>query len=216
MADVNGSVRVRGQARRERAQATRRRMLAAAHRLFAERGYDATPMEEIAREAEVAVQTVYFTFHTKAALLAEVVRAAVAVDNEPRPVLERPWAKEDEAALDGRQLLALLIEHGTEMSRRYAPLQRAFEGAAALDPEVAERRRAIIEGRRHGMRHWVDVLVAKGELRPGLTAEQAADILFVLHSPDTFLAFTAGCGWTIEEWKAWLHRALCEQLLVMP
>lgn len=170
-------------------------------------------MEEIARAAGVAVQTLYFTFHTKAALLIEVVRITAAGDEEMVPVLERPWAKEAEAG-DGRQMLALLVEHGTEMSRRVAPLRAALEGAAASDPDVAAYRRAIIEGRRRGMRHWIDVLIARGALRPDITAEQAADILFVLHSPDTLLAFTTGCGWTIAEWKAWLHRTLSEQLLV--
>ena len=55
-------------ARRTRADATRRRMVDAAAKLFAQRGYAATTMAAIAQQAGVAVQTVYFTFHSKTEL----------------------------------------------------------------------------------------------------------------------------------------------------
>ena len=55
--------------RQERAATTRRRMLDAAYDLFCEQGFRATTMDAIAQRAGVAVQTLYFTFHTKDALL---------------------------------------------------------------------------------------------------------------------------------------------------
>src|SRR5437763_1750044 len=55
--------------RKERAGETRRRMLEAASRLFSRRGYANTTLKSVAAEAGVAVQTVYFTFHSKAELL---------------------------------------------------------------------------------------------------------------------------------------------------
>src|SRR4029079_4565169 len=55
--------------RRERAKATRRRIAVAALARFSQHGYAATTMATIAHDAGVAVQTVYFTFHTKAELL---------------------------------------------------------------------------------------------------------------------------------------------------
>lgn len=216
MGNVKGPQRVRGQARRERAQATRRRMLAAAYELFCAHGYAATAMEAIAAEAGVAVQTVYFTFHTKAELLKEVVRVTAAGEDDPLPVLERAWVKEADAAPDGRHLLALVVDGGSDIYHRLAPLTAAVEGAAAIDPEMAAYRQSIREGRRQGMRHWIEMLSAKGQLRPDLTLERATDILVVLQGPETFLAFTAGCGWPIAEWKAWQYTTLCQQLLAAP
>ena len=54
---------------RRRARATRSRITKAASRLFGERGYSGTTMADIAAAAGVAVQTVYFVFHTKTEVL---------------------------------------------------------------------------------------------------------------------------------------------------
>ena len=62
--------------RRERAeqerQATRRRVLEAARILFLNRGYVATTVAEIARQAGVALQSVYKVGRSKADLLHQV------------------------------------------------------------------------------------------------------------------------------------------------
>ena len=81
-----------GQATRraDKARANRHRMRAAALALFTERGYAATSMQAIADAAGMAVQTLYFTFGTKRALLSEILDIAVAGDEEPVPTLERP------------------------------------------------------------------------------------------------------------------------------
>ena len=63
--------------RRDRARATRLRITRAAYDLFCERGYTATTMAEIAESAGVAVQTVYFAFHTKSELLSRTYDFAV-------------------------------------------------------------------------------------------------------------------------------------------
>ena len=76
MTDVNSHPRT---SRRDRARATRLRILTSAQALFIERGYAATTMEDIAAAAGVAVQTVYYTFRTKALLLREVVELAGVV-----------------------------------------------------------------------------------------------------------------------------------------
>jgi len=76
--------------RAEKAQANRQRMRAAAQTLFTSRGYSATSMQAIADEAGMAVQTLYFTFRTKRALLSELLDVAIAGDDEPVPTLERP------------------------------------------------------------------------------------------------------------------------------
>src|SRR4051812_8644361 len=63
--------------RTERTLATRRRMVKAAYQLFCRNGYIGTTINAVAKEAGVAVPTVYYTFGTKAALLAESMGAAI-------------------------------------------------------------------------------------------------------------------------------------------
>ena len=199
--------------RKERALVTRRRMLAAAYELFCESGYAPVTMAAIAERAGVAVQTLHFTFHTKAELLAEVVRVYSSGADDPIPVMDRPWVRESLATPDPRRQLALTIEHGTEIYVRMAPLTRAIQSAASVDADVAELWDQTAIGRRAGMRRMVDGLAAKGGLAPGLTAERATDLIFVLQSHETFLGLTAGCGWTVPEYKAWQYRNLCLQIL---
>jgi AcrR family transcriptional regulator len=52
-------------------------MVKAAYKLFCSNGYLGTTINAVAKEAGVAVPTVYYTFGTKAALLAESMGAAI-------------------------------------------------------------------------------------------------------------------------------------------
>src|SRR6266536_2157914 len=65
--------------RQQQAAATRQAILEAALRLFEQRGYPATTMEQVAAEAGVALKTVYVAFQTKSGLL-RVLRSAAPVD----------------------------------------------------------------------------------------------------------------------------------------
>src|SRR6266545_2689016 len=88
----------RGSRRADKAKETRRRMLQAAGELFAEHGYGATTLQEVAARAGVAVQTIYFTFGNKRTLLKELVDVTIAGDVEPVATMERPWFREALAA----------------------------------------------------------------------------------------------------------------------
>jgi TetR/AcrR family transcriptional regulator, regulator of autoinduction and epiphytic fitness len=202
-----------GQARRDRALATRRKIVDGAYRLFCEQGYALTTMEAIAVEAGVAVQTVYYVFRTKTALLREVIETAAAGQPEPPPVAERPWMQEALASADGYRALALTIEHGTDIYARVAPLGAAIETAAASDPDIETYWRDVAQNRRAGMGRLVAGLAERGQLHPELDRERATDVIFVLFSHHTFLGLTHDAGWTIPEYKAWLYRVLATQLL---
>ena len=80
--------------RRERAEEERRatqlRVAEAARRLFLSKGYVATTMAEIAKEAGVALQSVYSAGQSKADLLHLVTDLAVAGDEQDVMLLERP------------------------------------------------------------------------------------------------------------------------------
>ena len=91
--------------RRDRARATRRRIAGAALAAFSANGYAATTMDAVARDAGVAVQTVYFTFHTKAELLVAAIELAGGAADDPAIVMERAWIGAVMAAPDGAKRL---------------------------------------------------------------------------------------------------------------
>ena len=117
--------------RAARARATRRRIAEAALVRFSAHGYAATTMEAIASDAGVAVQTVYFVFHTKAELLIAALTVAGGGPDEPEEVTAREWLANVAEAPSGPRRLALIIEHGNEIYRRVGPLLPAVQAAAS-------------------------------------------------------------------------------------
>ena len=78
--------------RRQRSDRSRRQITEAAGRLFVERGYVPTTIEEIAGAAGVSAQTVYYGFGTKVRILSAVLDARIAGDLD-RPVVDLDWAE---------------------------------------------------------------------------------------------------------------------------
>ena len=206
-------VKTMPRSRRDRARATRRRILDAAYELFGEDGYVGTTMDGIARRAGVAVQTVYFVFHTKGELLRALTESTAAGETDARPVPEQSWFREALATPDPRRTIALSAEHGTDVLARLAPLIEAIRTASPNDQDLASWYRGAVRGRRGGMQLWVEALAARAALRPGLSIERATDILFVVENPETFRTLTHECRWSLVEFKAWAYWTLCEQLL---
>jgi TetR/AcrR family transcriptional regulator of autoinduction and epiphytic fitness len=198
--------------RRERARATRLRILANAQSLFVESGYAATTMDDIAAAAGVAVQTVYYTFKTKSSLLREAVELAGAGRPGEPPVADRAWMREAMTDRSGDRALAVAVEHGVDIYTRAAPLWPALHAASVTDPDVETYFRSVAANRRAGMGQLVRRLDEIGYLRPDLTAQHGADLVFALFSYETYLALTHDAGWPIEQYKAWLWTTLRTQL----
>jgi AcrR family transcriptional regulator len=204
---------VKSGSRREKAAATRRRILDAAQRLFSEHGYAGTTMQAIADGADVAVQTVYFVFHTKGELLRQLLKSVGGRPGDAVETMERDWVQEAMANSDGRRSLALMVEHGNDIYARVAPVWDAIGQGASVEPDVAEVWEGIVEKRRQGIRLIVDSLATRGHLREGLTVDRAEDIVYGLHRPETLAVFVGDRGWSLEDFKAWSYQLLCDQLL---
>lgn len=199
--------------RAQRARQTRRRMIDAARELFIGQGYAATTMDQIAAEAGVAVQTVYYTFRTKGQLLAEVVEVTAADEDEPVPVPDRPWVREMLSATSAQRVLALGVEHGTAIYERVAVLWPAAEAAAAVDPAVDDYWRGVTAGRRGGQRAMVARIAELGGLRAGLDSGRATDLIVVLVGHDVYRGLVQDAQWSVTAYRAWLFTTLVGQLL---
>src|SRR5450759_2513013 len=82
------------------ARATRLALLEAAGRLFAERGYVATSIEEIAEAAGVSRATVFTSVGGKPALLKAAYDVALVGDDEPVSMPDRPDSLRSKAEPD--------------------------------------------------------------------------------------------------------------------
>jgi AcrR family transcriptional regulator len=197
--------------RKERARQTRLRMTRAAYQLFTQRGYTSTTMADIAAAAGVAVQTLYFTFHTKAELLQNVYELAVLGEGDPIPPTEQPWYAEMLAAERLEDALGLLVDNVTSILARAAPLDD-FVRAASLDPDPARVRAHNERLRRQGYAQMVQHLGTRFGLRQGLEPEQATDLLLVLLGPATYQTLVGDYGWPQNRWRSWCAAAIAEQL----
>lgn len=201
--------------RAEKARRTRQRMLDAANQLFTERGWTRTTVEDIARSAEVGVQTVYFTFGTKRALLKEVLDVAIAGDGDPIATLDRPWAQKVLAEPDPARQLALQAAGARRVLQRAAPVLGVVRGAAAADPELADLWHTNHQQRRTVQLRFAEALLTKtgGRLRDGHDTASAADIAFAVLGPETYDLLVSERGWTPARWERWAADTLVRQLL---
>lgn len=201
---------VKGSDRRERAIATRQRILTAAYDLFAMHGYATTTMPEVAEAAGVAVQTVYLVFRTKAALLEQVYAAAVLGPDQVRPV-DAEWFGRATSESDPARSLSLMLDGVLPIAARLAPLAATMETIGdeevrAVHAEKEALRRAL--HRRH-----IEHLHQLGALSPGLTVDQATDLLLGLASPALYQQMVTVYGWPPQSWSAHLNDLLTCSLL---
>jgi AcrR family transcriptional regulator len=197
---------------RARSRATRLRITKAATSLFRDRGYTRTTMADIAHAAGVAVQTVYFVFHTKTEVLNSAYGLAVMGEDEPAVPQEQAWYRQAVAEPDVTTALRLVVAGLGEILRRVAPLDRAVRTAAAGDPDAASFLAQNEAWRADGYREMVAFLRLKRELRAGLTEDRATDVMLFLASAGAYRALVTEREWTHAEWTAWTSTALTEQL----
>ena len=187
--------------RAEQARATRRRIVAAAAEHFVARGYAATPHEQVAEQAGVAVQTVYFHFGNKRTLLKHVMDVAAVGDDEPVPLLERPWLKQIQQETEPRRIIQLWLANSRQILHRVAPLMRVMRGATGTDPELAAQWETNQQQTRTAYALLAQLLAGRDALKPGVDIDQARDIAFTITNVETYLQFTYVCGWTPDQWQ---------------
>ena len=211
MSAVKGSAEIRP-TRRERAQATRLRITKAAYTLFCERGFSGTTMADVAEAAGVAVQTVYFVFHTKGELLSRAYDFAVLGEVEPAPPEMQPWHREMAAEPDIGKALRHMVRGIGAILVRATPLDTVVRASAGSDPEAARVRAFHERWRAEGYGSMVEVLRQKADLRDTVTPERATHMLLLYVGMDVYRVLVHDFGWSHDEWIDWTVATLSEQL----
>jgi AcrR family transcriptional regulator len=192
------SARRQGQARR-----TRQRILDAAAAEFSSAGYAATTVAAIAAAAGVSVPTIEQVFRTKANLLKAAIDAAIAGDDEPAPVLQRPAALAAAAAPTAEKFLAAVSAIVVDVAERAAGLVLVALEAAAGDPRLRPLAEQL-RGNRAAMAGWiVDGLDARMPLRHGIDRSHAVDVVWLLMDPAVFTRLRFDRGWSRQRFQQW-------------
>jgi AcrR family transcriptional regulator len=150
--------------RQQQARENRRRILAAAERLFADKGYGNTTIADVAAAAGVAVETVYATFKNKITLLHRAWDVAVGGDERDVHLLDRPEIRAvfDEPDLSTRLTRFAVVN--TAVMRRTATLRLAIQGAAGTDSAAAALLAEIDRARLEAMGAHARAAAATGQL----------------------------------------------------
>lgn len=199
--------------RAERVERTRRQIVEAASALFDSRGYAATTIEAIAERADVAAVTVYSRFRTKANLLDAILEPAIVGVTDGRDLFDLPEIAEIRQCTDQRAQVRMLARFSRGILQRTAVAHRILRSAAAADPTAAELQRQDARRRAGGQRAYIQMLLANGPLRDGLTADDAAATYSALSNPSTYALLTGERGWSPGKFEQWLGDNLTLLLL---
>lgn len=187
--------------RREQAADTRRAVLEAATRLFGERGWAATGVRDVAREAGVSVETVYANFGSKGDLLLAAIDVAVVGDDEPVPLDRRTaFTALGQGSREERVRAAARLV--TDVHRRTAGVNFALREAAASDPELDRLMREREEGRHANVEEGLALVIGYP------VTPQEADALWAVLDIGVYRMLTHLRGWTTDQYQDWLAGAI--------
>jgi AcrR family transcriptional regulator len=200
-------------ARTAAAEETRERIRQAAKELFVAKGYLGTTLKDVAELAGVGERTLYDSFGNKLGLLRHTIAMLTMGDESRVPAADRPAAVAAREMDDPRKALAAHLKLGTDLMNRAGDLILMGEATPGIDPDlertVARGTEAAYEiNLRMALR-----LHSRGELRPGLTAATAADIMFTLTSPGVFNTLRRKRRWGQQRYQNWVISSVTQQLL---
>ena len=205
---VKGRRPYNGALRREQAQMTRARILDAARRLLTSGTYSSVTMEDIAREAGVAYQTVYGIFGTKLRLAEALIEIGFPHVAAALKLFEplRETADPEVWLRTGAHVNRLIYELCADLLR--------FMRESG-DPGLLTRYREREEQRLEAMTQsgLVAMLENSGRLRPGMSATEAVAVIWSWSGPDHYTDLVFERGWTATRYEQWLSDSMINTLL---
>ena len=195
MAQKTGTVSRRA----EYAEATRRAIIAAARELFAERGYTATKVDEVAALARVSPATVYAVAGGKQGLLHTLVddwTQAPEVDEAYRAI---------EASDTADGVLSIVAATCRQMRCDWGDVMKIVLATAPLDETAAATLRTATDRYRAGTLLAARRLADLGALKPGLRIDDANDILWFYFGYSGFFTLMEDNAWSADRAEEWLR-----------
>jgi hypothetical protein len=133
-------------------------------------------------------------------------------EETPAVPQEQPWWVAMVASSDIKEAVRHFVVGVGEVTRRVAPLEMVARVASDADRESAQVVAFHDQWQADGYREALGILVAKAAFRPGVTLEQATDLLLLLVGVDAYRMLVGARGWSHEAWVDWTAAAVAEQL----
>jgi TetR/AcrR family transcriptional regulator, regulator of autoinduction and epiphytic fitness len=211
VAEVKG--RADGKRDQARTRLARAAVVEAARTLFLERGYGATTVEAISDISDVPPATVYRLFSSKRGILKALIDVSIVGDDRAVPLPDRPHVQAVLADPDPSNQLAGFVGIAAQINSRTAPIYRILVSAASSDADAASLLDELTRERERGQGLLARSLASAGALRPPLQADDAADLIHALMSPELYGLLVGDRGWPPDRYERWLTALLIDQLL---
>jgi AcrR family transcriptional regulator len=196
--------------RAESAEETRTRILDALHDLLRERPDGSISVDQVAKRARVARSTVYLAFGSRRGLF-DALTERLLTGEGFQEILAAVRDPDARASLRGG------IAGGVKQFAANHEALRVLNAMRTLDPTGAGEAVARVEAQRsQGMARLARRLGEQGLLRPGLTPEQAAHVIWIFAGFDAFDTLATGRGLAPHEVTAILVAAAEHALLADP
>ena len=129
------------------------------------------------------------------------------------PALDRDYVRAIQVEPDPAKKLEIYASAIRQVQERLAPLIHVLQQAASHDAELDSLWDDIVERRARNMRLLAADLQATGGLRPELSLDEVADIIWATNAPEFYLLLVRQRGWSPERFEAWLADAWQRLLL---
>lgn len=184
---------------------TRAAILDAARVLFEADGYHSVGLEAVARMAGVSRQAIYLHFSSKADLVTALHQRIN--EQDVAPAMARVWSRRS-----ARTGLDAFVAASAEAIPRILNIADAL-APPRQDDDLTETWEAPREGRYADCLRMGEWLERDGVLAAGVTARDAADVLWMMVSMPSYALLVVQRGWTPQRWTRWVRNALHHALL---
>jgi len=199
--------------RKSQARETRQQIIEAARILFIEYGYNGASIEAIAKQADVAPETVFAIFGNKRTILMNLVSISVGGDDQPIPLMKRPGPQAVLQETNPNAQLRLFAQDIAMILERVAPVMEIMRCAAKTESEIADLLKNLLEERLQNLTMFVRNLSSHHPIRGDFDERRAGEIVWAISSPEIFRLLTIDRKWSIEEYIKWLGDTLIKLLI---
>lgn len=193
--------------RQTRSQQTRQRILASAKMFFESKGFEQVTIDEIAREAQVSIPSIYSIFQSKRGVLLGLMDEAFSPEQHAALV---DLVKKETCPRKRLQITASIARQLYDAEKAQFGFLR---GASILDPvfkglEIERERR-----RYQRQKETVETMAREQAFQKSLSLSKIRDILWAFTGRDFYRMLVIERGWSSDEYEKWLGETLIQVLL---